>query len=485
MAEWGDEVWQDDEEVRVLHGELSETWKSFDDCTGPWKFPAGLMSYLQEQGFRCPTPIQTYAWPVLCKGADCIGVAKTGSGKTLGYLLPGYIKVKRHEAQERSYDRGPGMLLLAPTRELCQQIYEESEKFGKPADVVTACVYGGAPQQPQLQALRYKPQCVAATPGRLNDFLKRGMLDLELCDYLVLDEADRMLDMGFEPQIKETAQWLPSDRQTALFTATWPSEVQDLAWSLTKDPVHIQVGTTDAQTANADIRQHIVTVHSEQDKITFLEEKFFKMLQEKEGSGLIFTKTKKTAAWLYDTLGKNGAPIVCLHGDMDQTQRDWSLKNFKEGKARVLVATDVAQRGLDIRNVQIVVNYDAPANIQDYVHRIGRTGRAGEKGDSYTCLFASDWHLASQIIKVFKKTGQEVPKDLTDIAEGNAGYGGSSTLDGTWGGKYGDSAWDDSKSWDNKYPESTSYESYETDSQEKGAQEEAQSGEATGYTNHW
>ena len=277
-----------------------------------------------------------------------------------------------------------------------------------------------------------------------------------------------MLDMGFEPQIQETAQWLPSERQTALFTATWPMEVRDLAQSLTKDAVHIQVGTKDAHTANADIRQHIVTVNSDADKIKFLEDTFFKKLQETDASGLIFVKTKKTAAWLFQSLGDNGAPIVCLHGDMDQNQRDWSLKNFKEGKARVLVATDVAQRGLDIRNVQIVVNYDPPANIQDYVHRIGRTGRAGEKGDSYTCLSASDWSLASQIIKQLKKSGQEIPQELSDIAEGK--------LDGSWGGKYSDAA------WDNKYAESTSYESYESpDPRDRGGLEDAQESQDTSW----
>jgi len=446
-------VGQDDDEVRVLNGELPATWKSFDQCSGPWKFPHGLMQYLKDQGFVRPTPIQAYAWPVLAGGKDCIGVAKTGSGKTLGYLLPGYIKVKREEAQGTSFERSPGMLVMAPTRELCQQIYEESDKFGKPAGVITACVYGGAPQGPQLRELRSGPQCVAATPGRLNDFLKRGELDLEKCGYIVLDEADRMLDMGFEPQIKETAGYLPSERQTALFTATWPPEVRDLARLLTSDPVHVQVGTVDASTANSDIRQHVVVVHSEKDKTTFLEETLFPNLMKTRGSMLIFVKTKKTAAWLFDKLGQDGAPIVCLHGDMDQTQRNYSLSNFKDGKAKILVATDVAQRGLDIRNVQMVVNYDPPANITDYVHRIGRTGRAGEKGDAYTCLYASDYYLACQIKTVFKKAGQAIPKELTELVDGTSSSWGAqdNSSTGGWGGKYADT-------W-GKYAESTSYES--------------------------
>ncbi|CAJ1329533.1 unnamed protein product [Effrenium voratum] len=415
-ASWGDETWKDDDRVRVLHGEDVTPWKSFDDCCGAWKFPNGLMQFLIDAGFRAPTPIQAYTWPVLMSGKDCIGVAKTGSGKTLGYLLPGYIKVKRAEGNGVRYENGPAMLVMAPTRELCQQIYEESDRFGKPAQIATACVYGGAPKGQQLRQLRNSPQCVAATPGRLNDFLRERSIDLQRCDYLVLDEA---LDMGFEPQIEELSRYLPPVRQTALYTATWPREVKQIASKLTKDPTHIQVGCEDSATANADITQHVVKVRNEGDKMSFLENQVFPDLQRSLGAALIFVKTKKAAAGLYQTLSRAGAPIVCLHGDMDQSQRDHALYAFKHGKAKVLVATDVAQRGLDIKNVQIVVNYDAPANMEDYVHRIGRTGRAGEKGDAWTCLYDSETQIAQGILKMFQKTGQAIPPELKDLSSGS------------------------------------------------------------------
>ncbi|CAE8616501.1 unnamed protein product, partial [Polarella glacialis] len=408
---WGDAAWKDDENVRTIHGEKLEPWKTWDACSGPWKFPNGLMQFLMDAGFKCPTPVQAYTWPVLMKGLDVIGVAKTGSGKTLGYLLPGYIKVKRaeHDANIKlscEHRNGPAMLVMAPTRELCQQIFEESDRFGKPAQIASVCIYGGAPKNQQQRQLYTGPQCVVATPGRMNDFLRDGSIKLGQCSYLVLDEADRMLDMGFEPQIEEMRRHLPQDRQTALYTATWPKEVRSVAARMTKDPTHIQVGSSDETTANSDITQHIVKVRNEADKMKFLENTIFPALQRTGGAGLIFVKTKKSAAGLHYTLSKAGAPIVCLHGDLDQSQRDNALWAFKNGKAKVLVATDVAQRGLDIKNVQFVVNYDPPSNMEDYVHRIGRTGRAGQKGDAYTCLYDNDTAMAKQIMTVFKKSGQ-------------------------------------------------------------------------------
>lgn len=450
-AGWGSEEWKDDDKVRVIHGEQVEPWKTWDLCCGPWKFPAGLMQFLQDAGFKCPTPIQAYTWPVLMNGKDVIGVAKTGSGKTLGYLLPGYIKVKRAELQSKlscEHSNGPAMLVVAPTRELCQQIYEESDRFGKPAQIRTACVYGGAPKGPQQRELYNGPECVVATPGRLNDFLKERSIHIHQCFYLVLDEADRMLDMGFEPQIREITEFLPKERQTALYTATWPKEVRAVAAKLAQnEATHIQVGSADALTANADIKQHIVKVQNDSDKMRLLENDIFPELQRTGGTAIIFTKMKKTCAWLHQMLSKAGAPIVALHGDMDQAGRDKALHAFKSGRAKVLVATDVAQRGLDIKNVQFVVNYDVPQNIEDYVHRIGRTGRAGEKGDSYTCLGAGDEAIARQIMEVFRKAGQEIPKELKEIAEGTSwgfggggGGGGKGSLGneptGQWGGKY-------------------------------------------------
>lgn len=431
---WGDTEWKDDDKVRVIHGESYEPWKTWDACSGPWKFPNGLMQFLMDAGFKSPTPIQAYTWPVLMDGKDVIGVAKTGSGKTLGYLLPGYIKVKREEMKGSfacDPSAGPAMLVMAPTRELCQQIHEESERFGKPAQIKTACVYGGAPRQPQVKNLWAGPQCVVATPGRLIDFLKEGTIKLGRCLYLVLDEADRMLDMGFEPQIKDLARYLPQERQTALYTATWPREVRHIADSLTKDASHIQVGSTDSATTNNDITQHIVKIRSEGDKMKFLENEIFPLLQRSGSSALIFVKTKRAAGNLYTTLARAGAPIVCLHGDMEQRERDHALWAFKQGKAKVLVATDVAQRGLDIKNVQCVINYDPPANMEDYVHRIGRTGRAGEKGDAYTCLYENERQPAQNILQVMRKSGQEIPPVLREIADM-----GGSTLSGAWGGRY-------------------------------------------------
>lgn len=451
---WGDTQWKDDEKVRFVAGESVDPWKTWDTCAGPWKFPSGLMQFLMDAGFKCPTPIQAHTWPVLMEGKDVIGVAKTGSGKTLGYLLPGYIKVKREEMKgdfNCSHQNGPAMLVMAPTRELCQQIFEESDRFGKPAQIVTACVYGGAPKQPQVRKLWDGPQCIVATPGRLNDFLKEGSIKLGQILYLVLDEADRMLDMGFEPQIKEIGRYLPEVRQTALYTATWPREVRAIAGELTNRATHIQVGSSDSATTNADITQHVIKIRSETDKMKFLENELFPSLQRTGASGLIFVKTKRAASSLYSTLSSAGAPIVALHGDMDQRDRDYSLWAFKQGKAKVLVATDIAQRGLDIKNVQFVVNYDPPANIEDYVHRIGRTGRAGEKGDAYTCLYENERQVAQQILQVIRKTGQEIPPMLTEMADGGGwgdgggkggGYGGGKPqLNGEWGGRYAKGEW--------------------------------------------
>jgi len=461
--DWGQEEWKDDEKVRVIVGENIEPWKTWNECCGPWRFPNGLMQFLIDAGFKCPTPIQAYTWPYLLDGKDVIGVAKTGSGKTLGYLLPGYIKVKREEMKsgmDCSHANGPAMLVMAPTRELCQQIYEESDRFGKPALIKTACVFGGSPKQNQLRSLWDGPHCVCATPGRLNDFLRDASCKVKQVSYLVLDEADRMLEMGFEPQIQELSQYLPQERQTALYTATWPREVRQVAAKLTNNPSHIQVGSADTATTNADIRQHIIKIKSESDKMMFIENEIFPNLQRTGGSALIFLKTKKSTAGLYKTLANAGAPVVCLHGDMEQRERDSALWAFKNGKAKVLVATDVAQRGLDIKAVQYVINYDPPPNMEDYVHRIGRTGRAGVKGDAYTFLYENERPAAMHIMQAMRKAGQEIPQDLQAICSGNYT---NDNLDGQWGGRYADSksktdggGIDKGDSWGNTWSNSAS-----------------------------
>mmetsp|Transcript_54593 Transcript_54593/g.157928 ORF Transcript_54593/g.157928 Transcript_54593/m.157928 type:complete len:487 (-) Transcript_54593:51-1511(-) len=443
---WGDEQWKDDEKVRVVHGENQEPWKTWDECSGPWKFPAGLMSFLMDAGFRCPTPIQAYTWPVLMAGKDVIGVAKTGSGKTLGYLLPGYIKVKREEMTKGmvcDYRNGPAMLVMAPTRELCQQIYEESDRFGKPAQIVTACAYGGAPKREQQRQLWNGPQCICATPGRLADFLRDGSIKLGQCFYLVLDEADRMLDMGFEPQIRSIVERLPQQRQTLLFTATWPKEVRSLASEFLTKPIHVQAGAVDVLTVNRDIEQRVIFVQSEQEKIPHV----LQLLQS-FGVGyrcLIFCEMKRSAEELVNELtGYHGLQAVRIHGDLAQYERTSALDAFKSGRSPIMVATDVAARGIDVKGVTCVINYDSPSSAKDYVHRIGRTGRAGQKGIAYSLLTQREQRKAQDIVQVLQRSNMAIPPELqafVDPRRGGVrgGRGGKSfgKGGGCRGGKFG------------------------------------------------
>jgi len=460
-----DENEKDDDEVRIVRGKngtnIVDCCKTFDEVRK--YFPAGLVEILTDgkvASFDRPTAIQAYTWPSLMQGEDIIGVAKTGSGKTLAFLLPGFIRVKQLNHDARAL--GPKVLVLAPTRELCQQIYAESEKFGEPAEIFSACAYGGADKIPQLRKFRMGPHVCIGCPGRLLDFLQSGQVKISHADYFVLDEADRMLDMGFEPQIRSILHYLPNDRQSGLFTATWPKEVISIAQQICfKDSVHIQVGTSDTLTSNSDITQHVIIVDSDDEKWPHIQRILEKVKATTSGKGgtLIFTATKRGCANLarqiyqYMRIG-----AAALHGDMEQRQRDVSLKRFKDGLDQILVATDVAQRGLDVRNVAAVINFDTPNCAEDYVHRIGRTGRAGDHGDAYTFLFRSEVARAKDIYKVMQKSGQEIPAELSQLARvtgitgksskgfggkgkssfgGGKGFGGSSFGKGSFGSSFG------------------------------------------------
>eukprot|EP00397_Hematodinium_sp_SG-2012_P008021 GEMP01008075.1.p1 GENE.GEMP01008075.1~~GEMP01008075.1.p1 ORF type:complete len:569 (+),score=133.47 GEMP01008075.1:175-1881(+) len=416
---------KDDDEVRIVQGANGtknlEAWKTFDEVRK--HFPGGLVDILTDgrvANFTKPTNVQAYSWPSLLAGEDIIGIAKTGSGKTLAFLLPGFIRVKT--ARHDSYHNGPKIVVLAPTRELCQQIYGESEKFGEPAEIYSACAYGGADRGPQLRKFRQGPHVAIGCPGRLLDYLEKGQVRLDNADYFVLDEADRMLDMGFEPQIRSIIRFLPpaDQRQNCLFSATWPKEVQQIARSLSSKPaIHIQVGTADSLTANADITQHVIIVDTQSDKWTQLQKVLTEVTQKNNGRGsvLIFSNTKRGCADLaYSIQRQCKCPASALHGDMDQRSRDYTLQRFKDGKDLVMVATDVAQRGLDVRNVSAVVNWEAPSNPEDYVHRIGRTGRGGDRGEAYAFLFRDETKMARHIMKLMQKSGQVIPQDLSDMA---------------------------------------------------------------------
>ncbi|CAA0833770.1 DEAD-box ATP-dependent RNA helicase 14, partial [Striga hermonthica] len=399
-------------EITVTGDKVPLPFTSF----GATGFPPEILREAQLAGFSAPTPIQAQSWPVALQGRDIVAIAKTGSGKTLGYLIPGFMHLKEKRNNPKM---GPTVLVLSPTRELATQIQDEAVKFGKSSKISCTCLYGGAPKGPQLKDLDRGVDIVVATPGRLNDILEMRRVSLLQVSYLVLDEADRMLDMGFEPQIRKIVKEVPSRRQTLMYTATWPKEVRRIAADFMANPVQVNIGNVDELAANKAITQH-VEVLAHMDKRGRLLE--ILRSQEPGSKIIIFCSTKRMCDMLADNLNRQfGA--AAIHGDKCQSERDHVLNEFRTGRSPVLVATDVAARGLDIKDIRVVINYDFPTGVEDYVHRIGRTGRAGAKGVAYTFLGDQDTRHVSELIKLLEGAEQNVPAEVRDMASRGGGGG--------------------------------------------------------------
>ncbi|XP_076830956.1 putative ATP-dependent RNA helicase DDX43 [Brachyhypopomus gauderio] len=370
-----------------------------------------IMENIVRVGFQKPTPIQSQAWPVVLSGLDLIGIAQTGTGKTLAYLLPGFIHMDQQPVP-RDQRGGPGMLVLTPTRELALQIEAECNKY-RYKNFKSICVYGGGDRRAQIKMVTSGVDIVIATPGRLNDLQMNELINLRSITYLVLDEADRMLDMGFEPQIMKIILDIRRDRQTIMTSATWPTGVRRLAKSYLKDPMMVYVGTLDLAAVGT-VQQTVLCVQEEEKKAYIFD---FIHNMEPQDKVLIFVGKKIVADDLSSDLCLRGIAVQSLHGDREQRDREEALQDFKDGRVRILVATDLASRGLDVHDITHVVNYDFPRNIEEYVHRVGRTGRAGRSGTSVTLVTRGDWKMAAELIHILERAGQEVPEELVLMAE--------------------------------------------------------------------
>ncbi|KAJ6808567.1 putative DEAD-box ATP-dependent RNA helicase 30 [Iris pallida] len=416
MTEQDVMVYRQRRDITVEGRDVPKPIRSFREAS----FPEDCLMAMERCGFVEPTPIQSQGWPMALKGRDLIGIAETGSGKTLAYLLPALVHVK---AQPRlAYGDGPIVLILAPTRELAVQIQEEAQKFGSHSNTRSTCVYGGAPKGPQIRDLKKGVEIVIATPGRLIDMLEACHTNLRRVTYLVLDEADRMLDMGFEPQIRKIVSQIRPDRQTLYWSATWPREVESLARQFLRNPYKVTIGSPELK-ANQSINQ-IVEVMSDAEKYPRL----IKLLGElMDGSRiLIFLETKKGCDQVTRQLRMDGWPALSIHGDKAQAERNWVLAEFKSGNSPIMTATDVAARGLDVKDIKCVVNYDFPSSLEDYVHRIGRTGRAGAKGTAFTFFTHSNARSARSLVKILQEAGQVVSPALAALARSGAMGGGGS-----------------------------------------------------------
>ena len=356
-----------------------------------------LVRSVADSGYPEPTPIQRAAIPSVLMGKDLIGIAQTGTGKTASFVLP-MLDILHHG---RSRARMPRSLILEPTRELAMQVAENFEKYGKYHPLSMALLIGGVQMGDQIAALEKGVDVLIATPGRLLDLFQRGKILLTGCELLVIDEADRMLDMGFIPDIEEICSKLPKSRQTLLFSATMPPPIQKLAAKFLNDPKRVEVARP--ATANINIEQRLVEVRSDKKKDALKD-----LLRSDEvRNAIVFANRKTTVRELATSLKRSGFAVGQIHGDMDQPERIAEFDRFKRDEINILVASDVAARGLDVKGVSHVFNFDVPWQPDDYVHRIGRTGRAGAKGIAVTLAAKSDAELVERIEKL---TGQKIAR---------------------------------------------------------------------------
>ncbi|XP_073329454.1 probable ATP-dependent RNA helicase DDX17 [Pagrus major] len=421
MSQYEMEEYRRKKEITIRGSGCSKAITAFHQA----QFPQYVMDVLMHQNFKEPTAIQSQGFPVALSGRDMVGIAQTGSGKTLAYLLPAIVHINHQPYLERG--DGPICLVLAPTRELAQQVQQVAYEYGKSSRIKSTCVYGGAPKGPQIRDLERGVEICIATPGRLIDFLESGKTNLRRCTYLVLDEADRMLDMGFEPQIRKIVEQIRPDRQTLMWSATWPKEVRQLAEDFLKDYIQINIGALELS-ANHNILQ-IVDVCMETEKDNKLFQLMEEIMAEKENKTIIFVETKKRCDDLTRRMRRDGWPAMCIHGDKSQPERDWVLTEFRSGKAPILIATDVASRGLDVEDVKFVINYDYPSSSEDYVHRIGRTARSTNKGTAYTFFTPGNLRQARDLVRVLAEARQAInPKLLQLVDSGRGGGGGGGRM---------------------------------------------------------
>ncbi|GAA3699291.1 DEAD/DEAH box helicase [Oceanisphaera sediminis] len=360
---------------------------------------AQLVQAINECGYTEPTPIQRQAIPLVLKGGDLLAGAQTGTGKTAGFGLPMLQRLSETKAKPLANGRAPvRALVLTPTRELAAQVEENLRAYAKHSDLRTLAMFGGVSINPQMKALGRKVDIVVATPGRLLDHVSQRSIDLSQVEMLVLDEADRMLDMGFIRDIRRIIAKMPVKRQNLLFSATFSNEIKQLAEDLLNEPEHIEVATRNATADTIAQRFYGVDKNKKRALLSYL------IGHNNWRQVLVFTRTKHGANRLAMQLDKDGLPAMAIHGDKSQGARTRALSQFKEGKLRVLVATDIAARGIDISELPHVVNYELPHVAEDYVHRIGRTGRAGSQGEAMSLICFEEKPLLKAIERLTKQT---------------------------------------------------------------------------------